>query len=63
MQSIIMHVKTTGLSIDLATQQLGINPIALTCERSSLVLILIFLSGCFRDHEVEQGEQLLQQTT
>jgi hypothetical protein len=63
MQSIIARVNTTGLSIDQATQQLGINPIALTWERSALVLILIFLSGWFRDGEGEQGEQKREQAT
>ncbi len=52
MQSIIARVNSTsGLSIDLATAQLGINPIALIWERSALVLVLIFLSGWFREDE------------
>jgi hypothetical protein len=46
----------SGLSIDLATAQLGINPIALIWERSALVLVLIFLSGWFREDESETPE-------
>jgi hypothetical protein len=45
-----------GLSIAVATAQLGINPLALIWERSALVLLLIFLSGWFRDEQVKQGE-------
>lgn len=57
MQSIIARVnsETPALSIDTATVQLGINPIALIWERSSLVLVLIFLSGWFREDDNEQG--------
>lgn len=42
---------TRNLTIDEATQQMGINPIALIWERSALVLILIFMSGWLRDEE------------
>lgn len=55
MQSIIARVNSeVALSIDQATTQLGINPIALIWERSSLVLVLIFLSGWFREDDHEQ---------
>lgn len=50
MQSIIARANSvTGLSIADATAQLGINPLALIWERSALVLVLIFLSGWFRE--------------
>jgi hypothetical protein len=54
MQSIIArsNAVTPALSIEQATLQMGINPIALIWERSSLVLVLIFLSGWFRDDTV-----------
>lgn len=54
MQSIIArsNAVTPALSIEAATLQMGINPIALIWERSSLVLVLIFLSGWFRDDTV-----------
>ncbi len=57
MQSIIARSNsvTPALSIDAATIQMGINPIALIWERSSLVLVLIFLSGWFREDDTEQG--------
>ena len=45
------HVR--NFTIDEATAQMGINPIALIWERSALVLVLIFMSGWFRD----EGEQ------
>ena len=54
MQSIIARANGVGIGIEQATYQLGINPIALIWERSSLVLVLIFLSGWFRD---ENGKQ------
>lgn len=62
MQSIIARANSTTpmLSIDVATEQMGINPIALIWERSALVLVLIFLSGWFRDlgeQDSKQGEQ------
>jgi hypothetical protein len=55
MQSIIARSNsvTPTLSIDAATIQMGINPIALIWERSSLVLILIFLSGWFREDDTD----------
>ncbi len=57
MQSIIARSNsvTPALSIDAATVQMGINPIALIWERSSLVLVLICLSGWFREDDTEQG--------
>src|SRR5579875_2387596 len=44
MQSIIARANSVGISVEQATIQLGINPIALTWERSALVLVLIFMS-------------------
>lgn len=56
MQSIIARANSTqGLSIATATAQLGINPIWLIWERSALVLVLIFLSGWFREEQVRQS--------
>jgi hypothetical protein len=49
MQSIIARVNAEGISIDAAAAQLGISMIALTWERSTLVLFLIFMSGFLRD--------------
>ncbi len=49
MQSIIARVNAEGISIDQAAAQLGISMIALTWERSTLVLGLIFMSGFLRD--------------
>jgi hypothetical protein len=57
MQSVIARVNSEpGVSIDQATAQLGINPIALIWERSTLVLVLIFMSGWLREHEAHQVE-------
>jgi hypothetical protein len=57
MQSVIARVNSElGVSIDQATAQLGINPIALIWERSTLVLVLIFMSGWLRESEVRQVE-------
>lgn len=53
MQSIIARSNSAGLDIATATAQLGINPLALIWERSALVLVLIFLSGWFREGEDE----------
>ena len=57
MQSIIARSNsvTPALSIEMATIQMGINPIALIWERSSLVLILIFLSGWFRADDADSA--------
>lgn len=56
MQSIIARANSVpGLSITDATTQLGINPVWLTWERSALVLLLIFLSGWFREEVVPAG--------
>jgi hypothetical protein len=52
MQSIIARSNSTGVSIAEAIVQLGINPIWLTWECSVLVLLLIFLSGWFREEVV-----------
>jgi hypothetical protein len=49
MQSIIARVNAESISIDAAAAQLGISMIALTWERSTLVLFLIFMSGFLRD--------------
>jgi hypothetical protein len=55
MQSVIARVNSEpGVSIDQATAQLGINPIALIWERSTLVLLLIFMSGWLRESEARQ---------
>lgn len=51
MQSIIARVNASGVSIDQAAAQLGINSLALIWERSALVLVLIFLSGWFRGEQ------------
>jgi hypothetical protein len=57
MQSIIARVNAeAGLSIDQAAAELGINTIALIWERSTLVLVLIFMSGWLREHPEEQAE-------
>jgi hypothetical protein len=57
MQSIIARVNAeAGLSIDQAATQLGINTIALIWERSTLVLVLIFMSGWLREHPEEQAQ-------
>jgi hypothetical protein len=56
MQSIIARANNvSGLSIAQATAQLGINPLALIWERSALVLVLIFLSGWFREEVKHDG--------
>ena len=55
MQSIIAIMNSeTRASIASAAAQLGINLIGLTWERSALVLVLIFLSGWFRESEQKQ---------
>lgn len=51
MQSIIARVNAEGIGIDAAALQLGINTIWLIWERSSLVLVLIFISGWLREHD------------
>ena len=48
MHAIFARVNSAGVSIEVAQQQLGINPIALIYERSALVLVLIFISGWLR---------------
>lgn len=55
-QATIVYTDRTGqhvrnLTIDEATQQMHIDPVALIWERSALVLVLIFMSGWFRDEE------------
>jgi hypothetical protein len=54
MQGIIARSNSAGLDIATATAQLGINPLALIWERSALVLLLIFMSGWFREEQVRQ---------
>ncbi len=56
MQSIIARVNAEGIGIDQAAMQLGINTIWLIWERSSLVLVLIFISGWLREHDEEQEQ-------
>lgn len=48
MQSIIARISAEGITVDQAAAQLGISMLALTWERSTLVLMLIFLSGWLR---------------
>src|SRR5215469_5365623 len=50
------HSITRPISIDEATTQLGINPIALIWERSTLVLVLIFMSGWLREDDSQQDQ-------
>jgi hypothetical protein len=50
------HEVTRPISIDEATTQLGINPIALIWERSTLVLVLIFMSGWLREDDSQKDE-------
>ncbi len=49
MQSIVARSNAESITIDTAAAQLGISMIALTWERSTLVLFLIFMSGFLRD--------------
>jgi hypothetical protein len=56
MQSIIARSNGVGISVEQATVQLGISPLALIWERSALVLFLIFLAGWFREGEQEKQE-------
>ncbi len=49
MQSIIARLSAEGITVDQAAAQLGISMLALTWERSVLVLVLIFLSGWLRE--------------
>ena len=64
MQSIIARSNGAGISIEQATAQLGINPIALVWERSALVLVLIFMSGWFRsDQRANAAISSAQETT
>lgn len=62
MQSIIARTSGSALTIDQAAVQLGINMIWLIWERSALVLVLIFMSGWFREEKHEQGEQIVLAT-
>lgn len=55
MQSIIARSNSAGLDIATATAQLGINPLWLIWERSALVLVLIFMSGWFREEQTVPG--------
>jgi hypothetical protein len=52
------HTRT--LTIEEATEQMGINPVALIWERSALVLILIFMSGWLRDEESRRQDDQSQ---
>ncbi len=62
MQSIIARVNSVaGLSIDTAAAQLGINTIWLIWERSALVLVLIFMSGWFREEQAKHSETAVAQ--
>ena len=62
MQSIIARTSGSAITIDQAATQLGINMIWLIWERSALVLVLIFLSGWFREEQHKQGEQIVLAT-
>ncbi len=57
MQSIIARLNSVvpAMSIEQAARDMGINPVWLIWERSALVLILIFLSGWFREVEETTG--------
>jgi hypothetical protein len=48
---------TRNLTIDEATHDMGINPVALIWERSALVLVLIFMSGWFRDENAHDEDR------
>lgn len=73
MQSIIARTQATtaysdatgqhvrNLTIDEATRDMGIDPVALIWERSALVLVLIFMSGWFRDEEPSRNNAQLAQ--
>ena len=50
------HEVSRPISIDEATIQLGINPLALIWERSTLVLVLIFMSGWLREDDSQQDK-------
>ena len=51
MQSIIARVNAENISLDMAAAQLGINTVWLIWERSTLVLVLIFMAGWLREHD------------
>jgi len=56
MQSIIAVINAEGVTIQEAAARLGISMIALTWERSTLVLVLIFMSGWLREEgKIIQG--------
>jgi hypothetical protein len=50
------HPFSRPISIDEATTQLGINPLALIWERSTLVLVLIFMSGWLREDDSQRDD-------
>jgi len=56
MQSVIARTSAEGITIDRASVEMGVNLIALTWERSTLVLVLIFLSGWLREHDTQKAE-------
>jgi len=56
MQSIIARVNAENITLDRAAMQLGINTIALIWERSTLVLVLIFMSGWLREQDEKKNE-------
>lgn len=60
MHSIFARVTGAGVSIEVAQQQLGINPIHLIWERSALVMVLIFMSDWLRgSHQPHQEETIV----
>ena len=62
MQSIIARVNAENISLDLASAQLGINMIWLIWERSTLVLVLIFVSGWLREHDITPAPSISDDT-
>jgi hypothetical protein len=56
----LQHIRS--LTINEASQQMGINPIRLIWERSALVLILIFMSGWLRDEDDSTKSQSQEPT-
>lgn len=62
MQSIIARMNGADFTIDQAAAQLGINTLALIWERSILVLVLIFMSGWFRDSSDHETPETVSET-
>jgi hypothetical protein len=60
MQSIIARVNAENITLDQASMQLGINMIWLIWERSTLVLVLIFMSGWLRETDHQDDKTPVQ---